>query len=64
MVCRILLALLAVVTAATIGGCGEERVEVSDEQEATKETGSREGGLQRELRQHQPMATVEGTSKP
>jgi carbon dioxide concentrating mechanism protein CcmM len=47
MVRRILLALLAVVTAATIGGCGEERVEVSDEQETTKETGSREGGLQR-----------------
>jgi len=38
---------LAVVTAATIGGCGEERGGVSDEQEATKETGFREGGLQR-----------------
>ncbi len=47
MVRRILLALLAVVTAATIGGCGEERAGVSDEQEATKEAGFREGRLQR-----------------
>ncbi len=47
MVRRILLALLAVVTAATIGGCGEERAGVSDERETTKEAGFREGRLQR-----------------
>jgi carbon dioxide concentrating mechanism protein CcmM len=47
MVRRLLLALLAVVTAAMIGGCGEERAGVSDEQETTKEAGFREGRLQR-----------------
>ncbi len=47
MVRKMLLALLAVVTAATIGGYGKETVEASGNQEATKQTGSSEGRLQR-----------------
>jgi len=42
-----LLALLAVIVAATIGGYGKERVEASGDQEATKQTGSSEGSPQR-----------------
>jgi carbon dioxide concentrating mechanism protein CcmM len=44
---KVLLALLAVIVAATIGGYGKERVEASGDQEATKQTGSSEGSPQR-----------------
>jgi hypothetical protein len=47
MIRKVLLALLAVIMAATIGGYGEERVEASGDQEATKQTGSSEGSPQR-----------------
>ena len=44
---KVLLALLALIVAATIGGYGKERVEASGDQEATKQTGSSEGSHQR-----------------
>jgi carbonic anhydrase/acetyltransferase-like protein (isoleucine patch superfamily) len=44
---KVLLALLAVIVAATIGGYGKERVEASGDQEAMKQTGSSEGSPQR-----------------
>jgi carbon dioxide concentrating mechanism protein CcmM len=44
---KVLLTLLAVIVAATIGGYGKQRVEASGDQEATKQTGSSEGSLQR-----------------
>jgi carbon dioxide concentrating mechanism protein CcmM len=47
MIRKVLLALLAVITAATIGGYGKERVEASGDQGATKQTGSSEGSPQR-----------------
>jgi carbon dioxide concentrating mechanism protein CcmM len=47
MIRKVFLALLAVIVAATIGGYGEERVEASGDQEATKQTGSSEGRQQR-----------------
>ena len=47
MIRKVLLALLAVIVAATIGGYGKERVEASGDQEATKQTGSSEGSPQR-----------------
>jgi hypothetical protein len=47
MVRRILLALLAMITAATIGGCGEEKGGAPGDQEARKETSYSDGGLQR-----------------
>src|SRR5918998_3824328 len=47
MIRKVLLALLAVIVAATIGGYGKERVEASDDQEATKQTASSEGSHQR-----------------
>jgi hypothetical protein len=43
MIRKVLLALLAVIMAATIGGYGEERVEASGDQEATKQTDSSDG---------------------
>src|SRR5215217_7797467 len=47
MIRNVLLALLAVIVAATIGGYGKERVEASGDQEAAKQTGSSEGSPQR-----------------
>jgi len=47
MIRKVLLALLAVIVAATIGGYGKERVEASGDQEATKQTGSSEGSPKR-----------------
>jgi carbon dioxide concentrating mechanism protein CcmM len=47
MIRKVLLALLAVIVAATIGGYGKETVEASGDQEATKQTGSSEGSPQR-----------------
>jgi hypothetical protein len=47
MIRKVLLALLAVIMAATIGGYGKETVEASGDQEATKQTGSSEGSPQR-----------------
>ena len=47
MIRKVLLALLAVIVAATIGGYGKERVEASGDQEATKQTASSEGSHQR-----------------
>ncbi len=47
MIRKVLLALLAVIMAATIGGYGKETVEASGDQEAAKQTGSSEGRPQR-----------------
>ena len=47
MIRKVLLALLPVIVAATIGGYGKERVEASDDQEATKQTQSSEISPQR-----------------
>ena len=47
MIRKVLLALLALIVAATIGGYGNERVEASGDQEATKQSGSSEGSPQR-----------------
>lgn len=47
MIRKVLLALLAVIVAASIGGYGRERVEASGDQEATKQTASSEGSHQR-----------------
>ena len=47
MIRKVFLALLALIMAATIGGYGNERVEASGDQEATKQTASSEGNSQR-----------------